>query len=317
MAPLLVLISTAGFVFVVSAAAARSLHGHWTTALRGGLAAMFTMTGTTHFVVLRDDLVAMVPPALPAPGVLVTVTGILELAGAAGLLWRPTARWSAAGLTGLLLAMFPANVYAALSGTGLNGEAPTPLGVRTVIQAVFIAAAVAVWVALRRDRRSTAGAPVGRAALIGTLPAVRGPAQPSSPGAVMVSRLELRSLRDVPGFLRAALRLRRTFRTSSGAVTLRLAASPLAGTFWTWSSWVDERALQEYTRSRLHVDVMRSYRSRMRSSAFHILDPVQFEEPRTWAEVRALTGSIQRDSEPPADQSHAVTAAGRAGEPEK
>lgn len=154
MTPLFVLIGATGTVLVVSTATTGSLHGHGTTALRGGLAAMFAMTGTTHFVALRDDMIAMVPPALPAPELLVTVTGILELAGAIGLLWRPTARWSAAGLTGLLVAMFPANVHAALSGSGLNGEEPTPLGARTVIQIVFIAAAVAVWAGLRGDGRS-------------------------------------------------------------------------------------------------------------------------------------------------------------------
>ncbi len=316
MTPLFVLIGASGVVFVVSAATSRSLHGHQTTALRGGLAAMFALTGTTHFVALREDLIAMVPPALPAPGLLVTVTGVLELAGAVGLLWRPTARWSAVGLTGLLVAMFPANVHAALSGSGLNGEAPTPLGVRTVIQIVFIAAAVAVWAGLRRDGRSAPAERGDRARQIATLPPAHGPAYPSSPGVVMVSRLELRSLRDVPRFLRAALRLRRAFRTSAGAITLRLAASPLAGTFWTWSSWADEPALQEYTRSRLHVGVMRSYRTSMRDSAFHVLDPAQVEVPTTWAEVRALTGSIRTDSESSSDRSHAVTGAGQTPEPE-
>ncbi|NEM08325.1 DoxX family protein [Geodermatophilus normandii] len=317
MAPLLVLISTTGVVFVISAATSRSLHGHWTTPLRGGLAAMFAVTGTTHFVVLRDDLIAMVPPALPAPGLLVTLTGILELAGAIGLLWRPTARWSAVGLTGLLVAVFPANVYAALSGSGLNGEAPTPLGVRTVIQIMFIAAAVAVWAGLRRDGRSAPPERRDPARPVVTLPPAHGSAHPSCHGVVMVSRLKLRSLRDVPGFLRAALRLRRAFRTAAGAITLRLAASPLAGTFWTWSSWADEPALQEYTRSRLHLGVMRSYRTRMRSSTFHILDPAQVTVPTTWAEVRALTGSIRPDSELPSDRSHAATGAGRTPEQEK
>ncbi|WP_448613243.1 DoxX family protein [Modestobacter sp. URMC 112] len=160
MAPLYVLIGATGAVLLGAAATTRSLTGHWTTALRGGLAAMFTLTGITHFVLLRDDLVAMVPPALPAPGLLVTVTGVLELAGAAGLLWRPTARWSAAGLAGLLVAVFPANVHAALSGAGIDGEPPTPLGARTVLQLVFLAATVAVWAALSRGRQRGAGSGV-------------------------------------------------------------------------------------------------------------------------------------------------------------
>ena len=300
MIPFLVFIGTTGVVFVVSAAAARSLQGHWTTALRGGLAAMFTLTGVTHFVALREDLIAMVPPSLPAPGLLVTVTGLLQLAGAAGLLWRPTAHWSAAGLAGLLIAMFPANVYAALSGNGLNGAQPTPLGVRTVMQLVFIGAAVAVWVTLRRHGRTAPDGLAGRAELVATLPPAHGPARPFHPGAVLLSRLELRSLRDVPGFLRAATRLRRAFRTSPGGITLQLAASPLSGTFWTWSSWTDEHELQAYTRSRLHTDVMRSYRARLRSSAFRVLDPEQDSLPATWAEVRTLIEPLRRDqaSEP-------------------
>jgi uncharacterized membrane protein len=290
MAPLFVLIGVTGAVYVLSAAVARSSRGHWTTALRGGLAAMFAMTGTTHFVVLREDLIAMVPPALPAPDLLVTATGVLELAGAAGLLWRPTARWAAAGLAGLLVAMFPANVYAALSGNGIGGAAPTPLGLRTFVQVVFLASAVAVWVGLRREQRPSHA---GREPLMATLPPARGPAHPLEAGAVLVSRLELRSLRDVPGFLRAALRLRRAFRASPGGITLQLAASPLTGRFWTWSSWADERQLQDYTRSRLHVQIMRHYRERLRDSTFRMLDPSQDALPTTWVEVRTLTAPVR------------------------
>jgi uncharacterized membrane protein len=56
-------------------------------ALRGGLAAMLLFTGLAHFDVFgrRADLVAMVPSALPAPGLLVTLTGMLNLAGALGI----------------------------------------------------------------------------------------------------------------------------------------------------------------------------------------------------------------------------------------
>ncbi len=76
---------------------------------------MFTLTGMAHFVGgMRAELVDMVPPSLPNPGLLVTVTGLLELAGAAGLLIRRTAPWAAGCLTALLIVMFPANVYAAV-----------------------------------------------------------------------------------------------------------------------------------------------------------------------------------------------------------
>ncbi len=143
MAPLIVLTTVTLLLRVIGTVAAAPLNA-WRPALRGGLAAMFTVTGITHFAVLRADLIAMVPPALPRPDLLVTLTGILELAGAAALLHPRTARWAAAGLALLLVAMFPANVYAAVEGAALGGSAATPLLPRTLMQLVFLAAAVAV-----------------------------------------------------------------------------------------------------------------------------------------------------------------------------
>lgn len=116
----------------------------WPEAIAVGLAAMFALTGVAHFVnPLRCDMIAIVPPALPAPGILVTVTGVLELAGAAGLLYPPTRVAAAVCLFLLMLAMFPANVYAA--------RMPDPpksmtsrLRTRTAEEAVYLAAAVVV-----------------------------------------------------------------------------------------------------------------------------------------------------------------------------
>lgn len=156
MAPLLVLLGVTSLVLIATAALPRaSLRRHWPTAVRFGLAAMFTVTGVTHFAFLRDDLIAMVPPELPAPGVLVTLTGLLELLGAAGLLWGRTANWAAAGLGLLLVVMFPANVHAALADAELNGEPATPLLPRTALQVLFLAAAVTVWATHRRRPAGT------------------------------------------------------------------------------------------------------------------------------------------------------------------
>lgn len=86
----------------------------WPKAVAVGLAAMFVMTGVAHFVnPLRGDMIAIVPPRLPAPALLVTITGLLELAGALGLLYPPTRVAAAVCLFLLMLAMFPANVSAA------------------------------------------------------------------------------------------------------------------------------------------------------------------------------------------------------------
>lgn len=114
-----------------------------TPALRVGLALMFALTGLAHFGRTRSDLIAMVPPGMPHPALLVTVTGVLELAGAAGLLVPTTARWAAAGLALLMVAMFPANVSAARRGLRLRGRPVTPLLPRTALQGVFVCAALA------------------------------------------------------------------------------------------------------------------------------------------------------------------------------
>jgi uncharacterized membrane protein len=75
---------------------------------------MFFMTGTAHFAPgMRRDMIAIVPPRLLAPALLVTVTGVLELLGAVGLLYPPTRVAAAGCLFLLMLAMFPANIYAA------------------------------------------------------------------------------------------------------------------------------------------------------------------------------------------------------------
>ncbi|WP_159944366.1 MULTISPECIES: DoxX family protein [unclassified Nocardiopsis] len=158
MAPLIALAGVTALLLALGAAGVRPLRS-WPLALRGGLAAMFTLTGVSHFVGMREELISMVPPALPAPALLVTVTGVLELAGAAGLLWARTAPWAAAGLSLLLVAMFPANVYAITAGveTGLTDD----LAVRTAMQAVFLAAALAVPVEhVRRTRRAARRTPL-------------------------------------------------------------------------------------------------------------------------------------------------------------
>ncbi|HWS93599.1 MAG TPA: DoxX family protein [Mycobacterium sp.] len=116
----------------------------WTAALAVGLAAMFVLTGFSHFALpLRRDLIAIVPPRLPAPGLLVTITGLLELLGAVGLLLPVTRVAAAVCLAVLMLAMFPANVYASRMPNPPKSMT-TQLPLRTAIEVVFLAAAVAV-----------------------------------------------------------------------------------------------------------------------------------------------------------------------------
>lgn len=144
MAPLIALTVGAVLARLVGLAGVSALDG-WHPALRVGLALMFVLTGSAHVAgPRRAGLIAMVPPRLPRPDLLVTVTGVLELAGAVGLLIPATARLAAAGLGLLLLAMFPANVSAARRGLTLAGRPVTPLAPRTALQLVFVATAAAI-----------------------------------------------------------------------------------------------------------------------------------------------------------------------------
>ncbi len=87
-----------------------------------GLAMMFTSTGIAHFTFMKEDLVRMVPAIFPYPEALVVITGVLELLGAIGLLIPKTRFWAASCLVLLLIAMFPANIKAALNHLPVVGE---------------------------------------------------------------------------------------------------------------------------------------------------------------------------------------------------
>lgn len=114
----------------------------WPHATALGLAVMFLLTASAHFLPpRRGALIAMVPPRLPDPPALVTLTGVLELAGAIGLLIPATSRLAAIALLVLLIVMFPANVRAARADLGIK---TMPLPLRTLVQVVFVGACAVV-----------------------------------------------------------------------------------------------------------------------------------------------------------------------------
>ncbi|RDI49643.1 DoxX family protein [Nocardia mexicana] len=122
----------------------------WRVAFAHGLAVLLVFTGSAHFVPdsvemmpSHDDLVAMVPPALPFPGFLIYLTGVLELLGALGLVVARTRVAAGLGLAVLFVVMVPANIYAAVEDIPLNGDPATPLWFRLPEQVVYIA--VALW----------------------------------------------------------------------------------------------------------------------------------------------------------------------------
>ncbi|HYB83529.1 MAG TPA: DoxX family protein [Mycobacterium sp.] len=143
MAPLITLLMGSLIARVVGRAGVDYVNS-WTAAIAVGLAAMFVLTGVAHFAPpMRADLIAIVPPRLPAPGLLVTITGALELLGAVGLLLPVTRVAAALCLLVLMLAMFPANVYASRMPNPPKSMT-TQLPLRTAAEVVFLAAAITV-----------------------------------------------------------------------------------------------------------------------------------------------------------------------------
>ena len=129
MAPLIVQVAVTLF--------ARLFTG-WAAAGRIGLAVMFLFTAGSHFSSMKHDLAAMIPPPFTGSLWMIYVTGVLEAVGAVGLLTRRVRRAAAWGLIALLVALFPANVYAALAGVTLRGSPATPLIYRAPLQLFWI-----------------------------------------------------------------------------------------------------------------------------------------------------------------------------------
>lgn len=112
----------------------------WQTALQWAVAVMLLLGASAHWGRRRPDLVRMVPPVFPGKEWIVTVTGMLEITGAIGLLLPAVSLAAAVCLVVLLTAMLPANIYAARNQLMIGGKPVPNLPVRIAIQLVFIAA---------------------------------------------------------------------------------------------------------------------------------------------------------------------------------
>ena len=81
---------------------------------------LYVVAGVLHFL-LPEWYVQIVPPVLPAPLLLVYLSGIAEVAVGVGVLVPRTRRYAAWALVGLLIAIFPANIYMATHGVVIDG----------------------------------------------------------------------------------------------------------------------------------------------------------------------------------------------------
>ncbi len=112
-------------------------------ALRILLAMAFIGMGVTHFLpAVQRTMAAMIPPPLRWKGIasprnLVIFTGLCEIAGGLGLLYPPTIIAASICLIVFLVAVFPANAYAAAHRERF-GWAAFPLIPRLIGQIVLI-----------------------------------------------------------------------------------------------------------------------------------------------------------------------------------
>lgn len=101
---------------------------------------IFFFAGVTHFTPLRHEFVKMVPPIFPAKMFLVYFTGVIELLGAILLAIPQYRLLTSIVMILFLLAVFPANYYAAEKDIRFRGMRQLSAGARGVIQVLFILA---------------------------------------------------------------------------------------------------------------------------------------------------------------------------------
>src|SRR5688500_2573961 len=137
-------------------------------AARLGMAAAMVFAGASHWL-MPTPFVQHLPSWVPAPEMIILLTGGIEIAlGAALLARQPWRRFAGLALAAYLIAVFPSNVYVAVAEVDVDGQ---PGGwypwVRLPFQVLFVA--WALWSTEWRLRQ------------LRSVRAIRGTAEPSAP----------------------------------------------------------------------------------------------------------------------------------------
>ncbi len=104
-----------------------------------GLGLVFAFAALGHFV-RTDAMAQMIPASVPHRRVLIQISGVFELAMAILVLARPNSPLVGLVMIGFLVAVFPANVYAAMRRVEFGGHSAGPryLIVRAPLQLLLI-----------------------------------------------------------------------------------------------------------------------------------------------------------------------------------
>jgi hypothetical protein len=109
---------------------------------------------------------------------------------------------------------------------------------------------------------------------------------PDTEAFVMASRLEVRSLKDVPRFFLKSLAAWKQVSGAPGAYGASLIAQPLKRTFWTLSAWQDKDALYTYARTEPHKSIMTGLRPTMKQSVFTFWQVPAADLPIDWSDAK-------------------------------
>jgi hypothetical protein len=117
---------------------------------------------------------------------------------------------------------------------------------------------------------------------------------PDTEAFVMASRLEVRSLTDVPRFFLKSLAAWKQVSGAPGAYGASLIAQPLKRTFWTLSAWEDKDALYTYAKTEPHRSIMNGLRSTMKDSVFTFWQVPAADLPIDWTDARRRLAEQER-----------------------
>jgi heme-degrading monooxygenase HmoA len=113
---------------------------------------------------------------------------------------------------------------------------------------------------------------------------------------VMASRLQVKSLMDVPGFLIRSLFAWRQVSKAPGAFGASLIADPFRGVFWTLSAWESREALYRFAATEPHRGIVRKLKPSMRISHFTFWTVDASQLPIKWKDAKQRLAQEQKDN---------------------
>ena len=101
-----------------------------------GLSVFFIYFGVDHFI-NPDFYLSIMPPSFPMHLEAVYISGLFEILGGIGVLLSKTRKLAGWGLFALLIAVYPANIYMALTPEAFPEIPISALYIRLVLQFLF------------------------------------------------------------------------------------------------------------------------------------------------------------------------------------